>query len=260
MSERLLRAVRQIRSLLVSVPLIYLATIFWGTLSFLVSFVDPGGRRQHACARWWSRTLLGVCRVRVRVRGAEHVANGGPCIFASNHQSYLDVPVAFGYLPADFRIMAKASLFHIPFLGWHLRRSGHMPIERSNPRRAARSVLAAVGHVREGMSVFVFPEGGRSPDGKLGEFKAGTFLLAIKAGVPVVPVTLTGTNRALRMHSWNIHPAQVEMVLHAPIPTAGMHSDDAAALAARVKEVIASALQATSSDSAPLETTSSAGK
>ena len=236
---RILDGLRLLRSLFVSVPLIYLATIFWGTLSFLCSAFDSKGKWQHACAKWWSRTLLFVCRVRVRVRGLERIEPGRTYIFTANHQSYLDIPVLFGYLPANFRIMAKATLFHIPFLGWHLKRSGHMPVAPANPRRAARSLLEAATHVRDGMSVFVFPEGGRSPDGRLGEFKAGTFLLAIKAGAPVVPMTMNGTRAALAFDSWNIHPGEVELILHAPVPTAGLQSAAAPELSARVREIIA---------------------
>lgn len=235
MQDSILLWLRRVRTLLVSVPLIYLATIFWGTLSLLVSPFDARGRAQHVCARWWSRTLLVVCRISVATRGLEHVPRAAPCVFAANHQSYLDIPVAFGYLPANFRIMAKQSLFQIPFLGWHLARSGHLPIDRHNPRRAARSVLAAAALVREGMPVFVFPEGGRSPDGRFGEFKAGTFLLAIKAGVPVVPVTLNGTRAVMGTSSWDIHPGRVELIVHPPIATRGMASEEAEALAARVR-------------------------
>jgi 1-acyl-sn-glycerol-3-phosphate acyltransferase len=239
----LLNALCQLRTVLVSIPLIYLATIFWGTASLLLSPMDAQGARQHGCARWWSRTLLFVCGVRVRVRGLGHIPKGQSCVFAANHQSYLDIPVVFGWLPVNFRIMAKASLFHIPFLGWHLRRSGHMPIHRDNPRRAARSLLEAAGHVREGTPVFVFPEGGRSRDGRLGEFKAGTFLLAIKAGVPVVPMTIRGTREALPMNSWNIRAADVELILHEPIPAEAMRAGRAEELAARVRAVIASGLE-----------------
>jgi 1-acyl-sn-glycerol-3-phosphate acyltransferase len=234
----LVNAIGWLRNYVVTVPLVYVFTILMGTVSLVVSVIDGTGGMQHACARWWARGLLWFGRVRVRVRGAEHIP-AGPCIFAANHLSYMDIPVAFGYIPVQFRIMAKASLFHIPFLGWHLRRSGHMPIARNNPRRAARSVLEAAGHVKQGMPVFVFPEGGRSPEGKLGEFKAGTFLLAIKAGAPVVPVTLNGTRAALPYGEWRLHPGEVELIFHAPIATAGMHSDSAPALAQQVRDVVA---------------------
>ncbi len=227
----------------VTIPAIYLFTILMGTISLAFSLVDSGGRAQHACARFWARGLLFFSRVRVRVSGLEHVAPGETYVFTANHSSYMDIPVIFGYLPANFRIMAKSSLFHIPFLGWHLRRSGHMPVAQRNPRRAARSLLEAAGHVAEGTPVFVFPEGGRSKDGRVGEFKPGTFLIAIKSGKPVVPITLNGVKAVLPMHSWVLRPGDVEMILHAPIVTAGMHTDSAPALAQRVREAILSSFK-----------------
>jgi 1-acyl-sn-glycerol-3-phosphate acyltransferase len=235
----LVDALGYLRSLVITVPLIYVLTIFWGTLSLLSSLADSSGRAQHACAKWWSRCLLAVCGVRIRVRGAEHLDASRTYVFAGNHQSYLDIPALFAYLPANFRIMAKKSLFYIPFLGWHLRRSGHMPVARGNPNRAARSLLEAASHVRRGTPVFIFPEGGRSPDGGFGEFKSGTFLLAIKSGAPVVPVTINGTRAVLPMHSWHVRPGRVELILHAPIETAGMKSGAAEGLAERVRAIIA---------------------
>ncbi len=239
----LVEALSLLRNYVVTVPLAYLCTILMGMISLFVSLFDSSGRLQHDCARIWARLLLFFGRVRVRVRGAEHIP-AGPCIFAANHLSYMDIPVAFGYIPRQFRIMAKASLFHIPFLGWHLRRSGHMPISRNNPRRAARSLLEAAGHVKQGTSVFIFPEGGRSLDGQIGEFKAGTFLLAIKAAAPVVPVTLNGTRAVLPFYSWRLSPGEVELIFHPPLATAGMRSASAAALAARVRSTIAADFRA----------------
>jgi len=233
----------RVRLYVVTIPAIYLFTIFMGTISLALSVVDRGGRVQHACARFWSRGLLVLARVRVRVRGLEHVDAGETYVFTANHTSYMDIPVIFAYLPANFRIMAKSSLFHIPFLGWHLQRSGHMPVAQNNPRRAARSLLEAAGHVAQGTPVFVFPEGARSKDGQVGEFKPGTFLIAIKSGKPVVPVTLNGVRAVLPMESWNLQPGDVEMILHAPIPTAGMHTNSAPALAQQVRDAILSSFK-----------------
>jgi 1-acyl-sn-glycerol-3-phosphate acyltransferase len=237
----LLDALGYLRSLAVTIPLVYLSTVAWGSLSLIISLFDKTGHGQHWCSRWWARTLLFVSRASVTVRGLENVQPGKTYIFASNHQSYMDIPVLFGYLPGQFRIMAKSSLFKLPFLGWHLTTSGHMPIERDNPRRAARSLLAAARHVKEGTPVFIFPEGGRTIDGRLAEFKAGTFLLAIKAGVEVIPVTVNGTRGILRINSWHIRPGHVEVILHPPISTTGMHANSAEELCEHVKQVINSA-------------------
>ena len=240
---RLVRdAIGYLRSILVTIPLIYVLTIFWGTLSAFAALADSSGSLQHSCARWWARCLLVVCGVRIRVSGTEHIEPGRAYVWTANHQSYLDIPVVFAWLPANFRIMAKSSLFNFPFLGWHLRRSGHMPVERSNPSRAARSLLAAAGHVRRGTPVFIFPEGGRSPDGTVREFRSGAFLLAIKAETPVVPITIRGTYDALPMHSWHIRPGTVEICLHSPVATAGMTSASAESMATQIRDTIAHAL------------------
>lgn len=239
----LLQLLSPMRVFLVTIPAIYLFTIFMGTLSFSLSVLDSEGRAQHGCAKWWARGLLFLSRVRVRVSGLEHVTPGQTYVFTANHSSYMDIPVIFAYLPANFRIMAKASLFHIPFLGWHLKRSGHMPVAQKNPGRAARSLLEAAKHVAQGTPVFVFAEGGRSRDGQVAEFKPGTFLIAIKSGKPVVPITLNGVRAVLPMHSYYLRPGDVELVLHAPISTAGMHTDSAPALAQQVRSAILSSLK-----------------
>jgi len=247
----LLDALGYLRSLAVTIPLVYLSTVAWGSLSLFISLFDKSGDGQHWCSRWWARTLLFVSRARVTVRGLENVLPGKTYIFAANHQSYMDIPVLFGYLPGQFRIMAKSSLFHLPFLGWHLSTSGHMPIERDNPLRAARSLLEAARHVKSGTRVFIFPEGGRTLDGRLAEFKPGTFLLAIKAGAAVIPVTVNGTRGILKINSWHIRPGHVEMILHPPISTAGMHAKSAEQLCEHVKQVINSAYDEARAIAAP---------
>ncbi|HEY4681802.1 MAG TPA: lysophospholipid acyltransferase family protein [Candidatus Acidoferrales bacterium] len=242
--KKFLDGLSYLRSLVVTIPLIYLYTIVMGTISLLVSPFDRRGNLQHACARLWARLIMTTSLVRVRVSGLEHVDTQATYVYCANHQSYLDTTLLFGYLPVKFRIMAKASLFRIPFLGWHLKRAGHMPIARDNVRRAARSLLEAAEHIRAGTPVVVFPEGGRSIPGPLQEFRAGTFLLAIRAGVPAVPVAIVGTRAALAPHSWHIHPARVEMIIHPPIPTEGMRTKDSERLAQQVREVIAATLAA----------------
>ena len=231
----LLSTLGLLRSLLFTIPLIYLYTIAMGTVSWLISPFDPSTRWQHACARLWSRLILATCLVRVRLTGFEQLDPGRHYVYISNHLSYIDIPVLFAHLPVEFRILAKASLFPIPFLGWHLRRTGHLPIGRRNVVQDARRLRQAVQYIREGRSIVVFPEGGRSVSGEIEEFKVGIFLAAIKAGAPIVPVTIKGSRRVLPPHSWHIRPGDVQVILDAPISTTGMTRKDLESLVRQVR-------------------------
>lgn len=231
-----------LRSVLFTDPLICLYTIVMGTISVAGSLFDPDGRFQHRCAQIWSRMILATSRVSVRVLGWENIEAGRAYIFCANHLSLIDTPVIFGKLPVGFRILAKKGLFRIPFLGWHLRRSGHLPVDRENPRAAMRSFEQAAQKIGAGTSLFFFPEGGRSRDGRLLPFKSGPFLLAIKAGAPVVPVAIRGTREVLPIGSIYIRPGQVEVRVGKPIPTAGMTLKDVERLSAEVWEQVARSL------------------
>ena len=127
-----------LRSLLFTAPLIYFYTAACGTASLAGSIFDGSGRWQHGCARFWSWLILKTGRIRVRVEGLENVPRNQSAVFCVNHQSALDIPILFVRLPVRFRFLAKRSLFHLPFLGWHLRRSGHIPVERERPDRGVR--------------------------------------------------------------------------------------------------------------------------
>ena len=132
-------------------------------------------------------------------------------IFASNHQSTIDIPAMFGYLPAQFRIMAKQILFMVPFLGWHLYLSGNIPIDRKNPKKAQRGLLQAATRVRKNISLFVFVEGTRTRDGSLRKFKRGSFTLAKKLNVPIVPVAIMGTFDLMPAGSILAKPGSIEI-------------------------------------------------
>lgn len=223
-----------LRSLLFTNNLIYLYTAVMGTLSLTGSLFDSRGRWQHWCARTWSRLILWTSRISVSVAGLENTT-GGPTIFCVNHQSSMDIPALLAHLPFQFRFVAKRSLFRYPFMGWHLRRSGHIAVGRDQPGEARRSVDEAAGRIREGYPVVIFPEGGRSRDGEFLPFKSGAFHLAILAGVPVTPVTLNGTMAVLRPDSVHIRPGHIEMIVHPAIPTAGLTKENAGELAAQVR-------------------------
>ena len=229
-----------LRSLLFTNNLIYLYTAVMGTLSLGGSLFDSGGRWQHACARRWSWLILKTSGIRVTVEGLEHVNPQAPAIFCVNHQSSMDIPVLLVNLPFQFRFVAKRSLFRYPFMGWHLRRSGHIAVHRDRPGEARKSLDEAVRKIRDGYPVVVFPEGGRSRTGEILPFKAGAFHLAVRSGVPIMPVTLNGTMAVLRPDTVHIRPGRVEMIVHPSIPTAGLTSEDVRQLAERVRNQVLS--------------------
>lgn len=229
-----------LRSLLFTNLLIYTYTAVCGTLSLFASLFDSSGRWQHAFARLWSRLILTTSMIRTRLEGVENLNPQETAIYCANHQSAMDIPILFVNLPVQFRFVAKRSLFKIPFMGWHLKRSGHIPVDRGRPREGRKSLDKAAERIRAGSSVILFPEGHRSRDGKIGQFKTGSFYLAIQAGVPVVPITLNGTRAVLKPDTYHVRPGQTEMIVHPPIPTSGLTLKDVDALCGKVRAQIIS--------------------
>lgn len=216
----------------------YVETIVMGTVSLLVWPFDRTGNMQHACARWWCRLVALTIGARIRVHGTEHVAPDRSYVYVANHSSLIDTPALFAYLPYQFKIMAKRELFYIPFLGWHLWSSGNFPIDRGDARRTARSLKSVVDGLRAGKSLAVFPEGTRTPDGRLQPFKSGAFKIAIRAGVPVVPVAIRGTFQLLPKTTLAPRPGRVDVFIERPIDTAGLREQDIPDLIARTTRAI----------------------
>jgi 1-acyl-sn-glycerol-3-phosphate acyltransferase len=229
----------RLRSYFIFVPLIYLYTGVMGTLSLLSSFFDRDGRTQHWFAHTWAAMILKTTGIRVYAEGLDHIDPAQPAVYAANHLSALDIPVLYASLPTQFRILAKRELFRYPFLGWHLTRSGQIPIDHGDARASLRGLNRASDSLRKGMPLVIFPEGGRSRDGRLQNFMGGAFYMAIKAQVPVVPVVLVGTYEHLPMNSFHLRPGRIEMIVGEPIPTSGMVPREMNKLAARVREVMA---------------------
>ncbi len=241
-------------------PLIYLYTAVLGTLSLLSSFFDHSGRLQHGFARLWSWLILRTSSTPLTVEGLEHIDASQPAIYTANHSSALDIPALYVGLPFQFRILAKSELFRLPFLGWHLTRSGQIPIDRSDARHSLRSLGHAAQSMKAGMPLVVFPEGGRCTDGHLQPFLGGIFYAAIKAQVPIVPTALIGTFEALPMNSYVIRPTPFHLVIGEPIPTAGLHSRDMEALSARVRRAMCNLFYAHSAFPEPAPSPSPASK
>jgi 1-acyl-sn-glycerol-3-phosphate acyltransferase len=226
------------RSLAVTGPLVALATMLMASLSVAASVFDSTGRAQHRIAQAWARMLLAITRVRVEVEGLEKIAPEGSYLFVSNHQSYMDIPVILSNISAQFRFMANWYLFRIPFLGHHLKRAGHLPVNNSNPRESLKMMSAAARVIREReVSVLVFPEGERSYNG-LGEFKDGAAFIAIRAGVPVVPVAIDGLREVLPRGGMFLKGGTVRMKVGDPIPTVRLQIQDRQRLTAEMREAV----------------------
>jgi 1-acyl-sn-glycerol-3-phosphate acyltransferase len=174
----------------------------------------------------------------VDVRGLEHLTPDRAYIFVANHQSIYDIPILFWSLPCQLRIIAKASLGRFPFLGWHLRRTGHMLVDRRRPDRSAIYEWASRLRV-QGLSLIVFPEGTRSRDGHVGPFKRGSFSLALEGGLPVVPVSVIGSRHIMLKGRLATYPGRVRLVVHAPIDTVPLAGTDPKAFAERVRAILA---------------------
>jgi 1-acyl-sn-glycerol-3-phosphate acyltransferase len=220
-------------------PLIWLYTIILGALSLISSLFDRSGAIQHGFARLWSRMILGTIGTTITVEGLEKIDTTRAHVYVVNHISALDIPVLYVSLPFQFRILAKRELFRYPFMGWHLKRSGQIPVVLENPKASIRSLQLAVTAVKNNMSLVVFPEGGRSEDGQLQAFMGGAFFAAIRAQTDVVPMALVGTYETLKMNSFHIKPRPVRLLVADPISTAGLTTRDTEKLAKRARTVIA---------------------
>jgi len=213
-------------------------TVILGTVAILLSLFDSSGNIPHLVARLWGKIQLRTTGTGVQIQGLDHIEPEKSYILVSNHQSTFDIFALLGYLPIQFRWTAKAELFRTPFMGWAMSRIGYIPIERSSPKKAYRSMLRAAEVVRKGTSVIIFPEGTRSPDGNLQPFKKGVFLIALKSQAPILPITIQGTSKIMRKGDWRIYPGQVRIQIDPPIETAGSPAQKEEQLSQRVRSTL----------------------
>jgi 1-acyl-sn-glycerol-3-phosphate acyltransferase len=225
-----------VRALLITDPLIILATILMGSVSVIASFVDRDGGAQDAIARAWSRILLRISGVRVRTQGLERLDLDRSYVFAGNHLSLMDTPVVLGNIPIRFLFLVYEKYMRLPFLGTHLRRAGHLSVVSGDPRASFRSMTEAARIIQQrNISILLFPEGRRSTGG-IEEFKEGAAYIAIKAGVPIVPIRISGTREVLPVGSVNVRPGAVELRIGDPIPTATLTLKDRGKLTEMVRD------------------------
>jgi 1-acyl-sn-glycerol-3-phosphate acyltransferase len=222
---------------LLVLPLLAFATAFFGTISLVVGLWDTSGSRQHALARAWARVLLRLALSPVSLEHAERLS-AQPAVYACNHLSYYDTPVLFAKLPFQFRILAKLPLWKIPFIGWYLQQSGQVAIDQSSARAGVQSLGRGVATLNGGLPLLVFPEGGRAALGQLQAMAAGAAWMAIKAQVPLIPLTLVGTYELLPIHVYALRPRPLKLIVGEPLSTAALTTRDSEALTERLKAVI----------------------
>ena len=210
-------------------------TIVFSPCVVVHSALRPGARTFKLWAGLWARVVLAGAGVRVRTEDRARLPPGEPVVFAANHQNSMDILVAAAGVPYAFGFAAKAGLRKLPFIGWVLGRTACLFIDRSTPRRAAESLIEAARRIRGGDAVMLFPEGGRSFAAALQPFQRGAFVLALQAGVPLVPVALVGNHERLDESRGLFRPGPVRVVIGAPIATAGRPRDDVPALMEEVQ-------------------------
>lgn len=226
------------RTNLIHTPIFGLITAVFGSLALLASLFDKKGNVQHLIARIWARACVWDTWSKLTVIGAENLRKQPVAVYASNHTSYMDIPVVFSTLPFQFRIFAKKELWGIPFIGWYLNRSGQIPIDLHNPSAARSSLGAGARTLRSGMALVVFPEGSRTQDGNLQPFQSGAAFLAIRAQVPLVPMALSGVYELLPIHTHHFYPGELTLRIGEPIETKGMTLRQTDELTARLREAV----------------------
>ncbi|HEX5067724.1 MAG TPA: lysophospholipid acyltransferase family protein [Myxococcota bacterium] len=225
--------------------MIVLYTIFWGLIACLLGLVDRSGEGVIWVARNWVRWILATCHVEVACEGLDRIDPRQPYVFMSNHQSVIDTAAIVSTLPVSWRFVAKRELLFVPFFGWALGLGGHVIVDRGNHEKAMRSMKRAAERIRGGTNVIIFPEGTRSPSGVMGPFKSGGFHLAIEAGVPVLPITVSGTNQITPKGSLRIESGRVRILYGKPIPTADLDLESRGRLKDEVRQAISAGFDPT---------------
>lgn len=223
--------------------LISLSTALFSFYSIILFLLKAKDKHFHWMIRQWAKSILFFSGVRLNVIGKEQLSKGQSYIFVSNHSSLYDIPIMICALDYNLRIIYKKELQKVPIFGWGLSKTPYIPIEREDPRKAMESLDEALTAIRSGDSVIVYPEGTRSRDGKIQAFKRGAFLLAARAGKPIVPITIIG--------SWEIKPPQgkiirsrkVEFIIHPPILNQAFTKDSEKKLMEEIFAIIARPLQ-----------------
>jgi len=206
------------------------------------AFLTKDSRLIYSLARFCIRVAGWMCGVRVRIHGKEKILPGQTYVFLSNHQGNFDAPVLAHAIPRDWRALIKKEVLRLPVLSLVLRQVKMVPIDRSDPKTARNSIELVARLLKESYSFIAFPEGTRSRDGRLGEFKKGVFVMALMGGVPIVPISIINSRNIQPPGEYAIRPGLIEVIFHDPIPTQDMSLEDRDKLAEMTRRAISSGL------------------
>jgi len=215
-----------------------LATVVLSIATIVASLFSKTGNIPHLIAGVWGKSILWASRVKVTVRGLSSIDATQSYIFMVNHQSLYDIPVLLGHLPHQFRWLAKAELFRIPLFGQAMRRVGYISIDRSDRKAAINSLQTAADKIKDGVSVLIFPEGTRSPDGHIQSFKKGGFILAVDSAAPIVPMVIHGTRTIMPKNKLQLKPGQVRLDIQVPIESSKYSRKTKDALLEKVRRTL----------------------
>jgi len=213
-------------------------TAFMSFWSLVFSIFPNADNKIHTVANLWAKSLLLLCNTKVKVIGKENLLYGKPQILMANHQSDFDILIALAYIPVQFRWIAKKELFNIPIFGAAMRSAGYIEIDRNNREEALQSIDEAALRIRRGKSIMTFPEGTRSRKGEIKSFKQGAFYLAIKSGVPIVPVSIIGSDQIMPKRSVKIQSGQIKLVIGEPIEVTSFDIEKRHELIEKVRNTI----------------------
>jgi 1-acyl-sn-glycerol-3-phosphate acyltransferase len=226
-----------IRSI-IALVVVVIMTFICGLLAVAAGVVNPYSRVVYFIGQMWVRSILFVSGTKIDTTGMDKIDLSRNYVFISNHQSHFDVPAVFRVIPHTIRFLTKKELYKIPVFGWAIQAVGMIKIDRANREQAQASLNKAAEVMKKGVSIVVFPEGTRSKDGTLGQFKKGGFIIAIKAGIAIVPISISGSRFILKKHTMRIRSGKIRLVFDQPIGTTEYTLDQKHMLIEKVRNVI----------------------
>lgn len=225
---------------LIFIPVAIIDTIISALIALVGGIFNPYSSFNNAVTRTWARILLISAGIKMEVVGRENIQAGESYIVVANHQSQMDIPVVMVAIPLPLKFMAKKELFGVPFLGWGMKGVGMLKIDRGNTKQAIATLKDAENLIRlHQLSILAFPEGTRSLNGKMKPFKKGAFVLAINTGLPVLPVSISGSRKISPKGKKRIRSGRVKVVIHLPLPISEKEYENRSNLADKTHQIIA---------------------